>query len=215
MTARIVGDSPDFEVEFLEKMAGGFDVVFVTDGAIHKVPAGVYVSVVCGDFDSIDMERARRERPQVEFVSLPDQEMNDVEKALLLAEQRGAREICFVSILGGKFDQSCANLSVMIRHHKRIQQRAYHAGTWVWIVSGSESHPGRLQFESRSGDAVSIAPMSHWAHVRAENVKWPLRHEELRAGSRGVSNEALGGAVEIEVTEGIVVVTAAAHWSPQ
>jgi thiamine pyrophosphokinase len=36
-------------------------------------------------------------------------------------------------------------------------------------------------------------------------------NEELRAGSRGVSNEALGGTVEIEVTEGIVVVTAAAH----
>ncbi len=211
MKALIVGDSPEFETEFLKERASGFDVVFVTDGAIHKVPSEVHVSVVCGDFDSIDLDRARRERPGVEFVSLPDQEMNDVEKAALLAEQRGARDICFVSTLGGKIDQSCANLSVMIRHHKRIRLRAYHAGTWVWIVSGCGAHPGRLSFESRLGDTVSIVPMSHWAEVRAENVKWPLMSEEIRAGSRGVSNEALGGTVEIEVTEGLVVVTGAAH----
>lgn len=211
MKALIVGDSPEFETEFLRRMASGFDLVFVTDGAIHKVPSEVHVSVVCGDFDSIDLERARRERPLVEFVSLPDQEKSDLEKTVLLAEQRGARDICFVSTLGGRIDQSCASVSVMIRHHKRIPLRTYHADTWVWVVSGSGFNPGRLSFESRSGDAVSIVPMSHWAEVRAENVKWPLRNEELRAGSRGVSNEALGGTVEIEVTEGIVVVTAAAH----
>jgi thiamine pyrophosphokinase len=211
MKVLIVGDSPDFEAEFLTRMGTSFDAVYVTDGAIHKVPPHVQVSVVCGDFDSIDMERARRERPEVEFVSLADQEMNDLEKVLLLAEQRGARDICFVSVLGGKIDQGFANISVMIRHHRRIPMRAYHGAMWVWIVSGSGYNPGRLSFESRLGDAVSIVPMSHWAQVRADNVKWPLMNEELRAGSRGVSNEALGGAVEIEVTEGIVVVTAAAH----
>jgi thiamine pyrophosphokinase len=211
MRTLIVGDSPEFESEFLTKMGAGFDAVYVTDGAIHKVPLDVRVSVVCGDFDSIDLERARRERSQVEFVSLKDQEMNDLEKAVILAEQRGAREICLVSILGGRLDQSCANLSVMIRHHQRIQMRAYHGASWVWIVSGDGHNPGRLSFESYSGATVSIVPMSHRAQVRAENLKWPLRKEELRAGSRGVSNEALGGQVEIEVAEGIVVVTAAAH----
>jgi thiamine pyrophosphokinase len=52
--------------------------------------------------------------------------------------------------------------------------------------------------------------MSDAARVLADNLKWPLRNEELRSGSRGVSNEALGGAVEIEVGEGLVLVTARA-----
>ncbi len=210
MRALIVGDSPDFEPEFLLTMAASFDAVYVTDGAIHRVPPEVAVSITCGDFDSIDLERAQRERPQVEFVPLPDQEMNDVEKALLLAESRGAREVSFVCTLGGRIDHSFANISVMIRHHQRIPMRAFHRGTWIWVLSGSGCQPGRLRFECRAGDPVSIVPMSDAARVLADNLKWPLRNEELRSGSRGVSNEALGGAVEIEVGEGLVLVTARA-----
>ncbi len=212
MKVLIVGDSPDFEYEFLSTMAGRFDAVYVTDGAIHKVPSDVEVSVVCGDFDSIDLQRAEFERPGVEFVALPDQEMNDVEKALLLAEGRGARAIEFVSTLGGNIDQSFANVSVMIRHHRRIPMRAYHRGTYVWVISGSAHDPAALTFECCVEAEVSIVPLSDAAHVRAENLKWPLRGEVLRAGSRGVSNKARGGSVVVEVTEGVVLVTAATRF---
>jgi len=208
MRALIVGDSPDFEPEFLLRFATSFDRVYVTDGAIHKVPSQVKVAVVCGDFDSIDLQRAQREWPHTQFLQLVDQELNDVEKALLLAESEGARYVEFVSILGGKSDQSFANISMMVRHHQRLPLRAFHRGQCVWIVSGTSELPGSLSFECRVGDHVSIIPLSGHAHIDARNLKWPLRNEVLNAGSRGVSNEALGGLVEISVMQGLVVVTA-------
>jgi thiamine pyrophosphokinase len=211
MKTLIIGESPDFDHEFLVTEAASFDAIYVTDGAIHRVPPEVRVSVVCGDFDSIDLERAKRERPEVEFVHLPDQEMDDVEKALLLAESRGAREVCCVCTVGGRIDRSFANVSTMIRHHDRLSLRAYHRGFWIWVLSGSDGRHGRLRFEGAKGSNVSIIPLIDKARVRAANLKWPLREEYLHAGSRGVSNEALGGTVEIVVSEGTVIVTAIAR----
>ena len=183
MKALIIGNSPDFDHSTIEKLAAKSNLILVTDGAILKLPPGITPHIVCGDFDSLVLEQVQPKFPKTEFVQLPDQELNDLEKALLLAIERGATELFLVCIVGGAIDKSIANLSLLARYHTRIPIRAYHGQMECQIVSAGSSQ--RITLES--------------------GVRYPLNREDLQIGSRGVGNQALGGEVCVEVFDGMVV----------
>jgi len=49
--ALIIADSPEFDLNLVERLAATSDFVVVTDGAVHKIGSRVTPNVVCGDFD--------------------------------------------------------------------------------------------------------------------------------------------------------------------
>ena len=201
MKALIIGNSPDFDHSTIEKLAAKSNLILVTDGAILKLPPGITPHIVCGDFDSLVLEQVQPKFPKTEFVQLPDQELNDLEKALLLAIERGATELFVVCIVGGAIDKSIANLSLLVRYHTRIPIRAYHGQMECQIVSAGSSQ--RITLES--GQVVSTLPLSSPTTLSLSGVRYPLNREDLQIGSRGVGNQALGGEVCVEVFDGMVV----------
>ena len=203
--ALIVADSPDFDLAFVASMARGVDSVIVTDGAVNKLPSHIPVSLVCGDFDSIDLKAARETHPGAEFLHTPDQSMNDLEKAIILAQEKGVKELYLACSLGGLIDQSTANLSVLIKYHKQLKIHAHHRGTDLWVISSESPHNNPLRFGTAAEDTVSVIPLVNSATVTISNVQGPLQRSELSTGSQGVSNRALGGPVEISVERGLVI----------
>src|SRR5689334_8533574 len=77
-----------------QELAARHDLLMATDGAAHRAAdLGLIPSIVCGDFDSAQLDVARLEFPEAEFLPMPNQERGDLEKALLLARERGATAI--------------------------------------------------------------------------------------------------------------------------
>lgn len=206
MKVLLIGDSPDFDSAYIARHAGRADSIIVTDGALEKLPASVIPHIVCGDFDSLTLPDARERYDATEFIALPDQNLNDLEKALMLAVFRGASDVTIVSAFGGRMDVSIANLSVMIRHHTLCDLSMVHGDMVSRVISDRAPRAGTLRFEARRGSPVSCIPLDGDALISLSNVKWALDECVINSGSHGVSNEALGGEVVAQAHRGMVVV---------
>ena len=187
--------------------AAGHDLLIVTDGAVHKAAAlGLTPALVCGDFDSADVEAAQRALPNAEFVETPDQNLADLEKALILARQRGATEATILGGWGGRIDHALTTVALLLRYHSEMALTLQHDCSAVRAVSGSVDTPGTLRLETRAGDTISLIAFAPGNRVSLSGVAWPLADACLAVGTHGVSNVATGSAVTVEVREGAVLV---------
>ena len=206
MKALIIADSPEFDLKLVERLAATSDFVVVTDGAVHKIGSRVTPNVVCGDFDSIDLDSARKGHPTAQFVALPDQSKNDLEKALLFLIERGASEVAIACASGGRFDQAAANLAVIIRY-QHLVPILMHQGSMVMTVLSPQGAAARgISFRASKDSEISTIALERAATVTLTNVKWPLSKGVLEPGSMGVSNRGLGGDVHVQAHDGVVLV---------
>jgi thiamine pyrophosphokinase len=183
------------------------DLLIATDGAARKAVAlGLAPQLICGDFDSLDLEMARTQFPASEFVETPDQDLADLEKALLLARERGATEITLLGAGGGRVDHTLAAVALLVRYQRDMNLVLQHDGSSVRALSGTADTPGRLRLTTRPGDIISLIAFSPANRVSMSGVEWPLEAALLPVGTHGVSNVAQGDSVIVEVYEGVVLI---------
>ena len=200
----IIANSPEFDGDSVRAHAAGADSIIAADGAIAQLPPDIIPHVVCGDFDSHPQELYSFRYPTTEWIEVADQESNDLEKCISLAIARGATEILIVCGWGGRLDQALTTLSVMERYHGVVPIVLHH-GAWSCRRLSDEGGLAECEIEAAKGETVSLVPQVGEVEISLSNVRWPLRHEVLRPGSRGVSNEALGGVVRVAVHRGSVL----------
>jgi len=202
MRTLIIGDSPDFELEEILRLKPSADLVIALDGAEEKLPSRCEPHIVCGDFDSRSSQELTGRFPQAEYMLLEDQDRSDLEKSIELALDRGATSVSLCCVLGGRMDHSMVTVSTLARFHRRIPIVVHHGGM-EYRVSSPEV-PVTLLLEA--GTLISTIPLGAPAQVTLSGVRYPLTQAELRTGSHGVSNEALGGEVLLRVERGEVLV---------
>jgi len=204
MRACIIADSPDFNVPCVTARAGESDLVIVADGAANKLPSQVVPHIICGDFDSIDPVKARSRFPEAEFIINPCQETNDLEKCIVLAISRGAKEISLSCALGGRMDQTITTLSVIERYHQEVAIVLYQLNQSCRIVSGGPKNETKLTLKVSVGDTISLVPRGDGAVVSLNSVQWPLVSEAITPGSRTISNRSVAEEVTLTVHQGVV-----------
>ena len=184
--AMINMNSPELDLEILNKTREGSRIV-ICDGAYEKCISHfnrknrqVYL---IGDFDSIDKQMLEKVPKDITVVLKEDQQMNDLEKALILLEEHGSVEEEYVIMngcTGGRFDHVVAATSKLIkysrnRHHKK--------GFNLIGVSTSSIllpvHPGETVIstkgESLLRGGVGIFPFEgSLSKVRTEGLKYNI-----------------------------------------
>jgi thiamine pyrophosphokinase len=197
----IIANSPEFDSDGVLRHVATADCIIAADGAVAQLPSGVTPHIVCGDFDSHERDTYRCRYPSTEWIEVSDQDTNDLEKCIALALARGASEVSIVCGWGGRLDQALTTLSVMERYHGVVPIVLHHGAWSCRRLSGNEGLSA-VTLDARCGDRVSVIPQTSSVTVSLTNVRWPLTREVVLPGSRGVSNEALGGEVEIVVHSG-------------
>jgi thiamine pyrophosphokinase len=142
------------------------------------------------------------QRADFEIIHQPEQETNDLEKALSLALQKGASTCHVLGGFGKRMDHSLKNLSVMKKFDGLFDTLIYRDETFdAFIVDGHFS--GKLPV----GSIVSLYPLSGEVKgIKTEGLKYPLNSESLKNGARdGTSNETSRSEFSIEVEEGDLV----------
>lgn len=187
------------------------DLILAADGgAAHALAAGLTPHVVIGDLDSLEPAlQAQMEAAGARFLSYPSaKEETDLELALLYAAEQGVREILVLGALGGRLDQTLAN--ILLLAHPALEQ------VQVQVVEGDQTaflirHQALVQ--GNPGDTVSLLPLGGDAQgVTAEGLRWPLRDETLRFGpARGVSNVLLGRQAWVQLREGCLLCVVTHH----
>jgi thiamine pyrophosphokinase len=195
----------------LEQIADGFDgderVIAADGGTRHALAAGMLPHVVIGDLDSLDAdEQAHLLAAGAQLIPFsPRKDETDLELALLHAVAVGATEIVILGALGGRLDQTVANLLLLALPEL--------SGIDVRIVDGPQTayliRPGSgpVTIQSSPGDTVSLLPLSGDATgVTARGLEWSLDGATLCFGrARGVSNVLMEHQASIELEAGLLL----------
>lgn len=164
--------------------------VICCDGAAEEYCAtGAIPVAVVGDFDSLSEQLRTRLADRLHH--RPDQDVNDLWKALTLAIERGAREVTVLGAFGRREDHSIGNLMLCAARMNEVDIHVVgDRGTFEFIDRDS-------RFESFAGQQVSLFTLSPATEISTLGLRYEPPQNRLAAMWQGVSNESLGGEFTI------------------
>ena len=175
-------------------------------GTRHCAALGLTPHVIVGDLDSADPEIVAR------FVAAgaeverhpPQKDQTDLELALERALHDGADEIILLGALGGRLDQTLANLHIVAQRRWPVPVRIAEGGQLAHVLIG----PDRLVIDLPPGSMVSVIPFSPVVTgITYAGLRYPLEDATLRFGStKGVSNEVEERPASVTIQEGMLLV---------
>ncbi len=182
------------------------DTIICADGGTrHALALHVRPKLIIGDMDSV--EKAQLQKLQKDGViveSFPrDKNETDLELALERALEMKPEQILIVAALGGRLDQTLANITLLT--DPRL------AGFDIRLDDGVEEIflcQDQAQVQGRSGDLVSLIPwQGEVSNIQTQNLKYPLQRETLYPDkTRGVSNEMLSDSASVSIGAGLLLV---------
>lgn len=180
------------------------DFIIAADGGTrHALALGLTPNVIVGDMDSLPASF----KPSTfngEIVLYPkDKNETDLELAIQHALTLSSEEILILAALGGRIDQTLANISLL--GNSSLVTRNIKLTDSVEELFFCRD---QVQVEGRSGDIVSLIPWQGTVEgVLTENLKWHLHHETLYPDkTRGISNEMTADVATVQIKSGLLLV---------
>ena len=179
-------------------------VVCADGGAQHALALGLAPDVVIGDLDSLDGDvRARLEGEGCQVLAHPTRkDETDLELALRYAVDHEVGEILILGALGGRIDQTLANVLLLALPEL--------AGIKTRIVAGDQEVfliRGQALIEGQVGDTVSLLPIAGDATgITTDGLEYPLQSGTLKLGpALGVSNVLTVPVARVQVEHGLLL----------
>ncbi|MEX2604146.1 MAG: thiamine diphosphokinase [Gracilimonas sp.] len=200
MHAVIVSNGFPPTKELLEAEIKRADLLIGADGGGNTILRhGITPDVVIGDMDSF-------QKPEIinfEMIRDLDQETNDLEKALSLANQKGSETCTVLGAFGRRMDHSLKNISVLKKFNPAFQKLLF-VDEMLTAFLVENKYTGELP----AGSIVSLFPLSgNVKGITTKGLKYPLSNESLENGRRdGTSNETVESEFSIEIESGDLVV---------
>jgi thiamine pyrophosphokinase len=172
---------------------------------------GILPEIVIGDLDSIDEDILfDLTSAEVEIKQYSeDKDETDIELALAYAVELRPTSILIVGALGGRLDQTLANLSILTDPTlPAIDIRLDDGVEEAFFYRASAAKGERVEVRGRSGDTVSLIPWNGPVEgVVTEGLQWPLYGETLSSSkSRGISNVMLGESAVVKIEKGLLLI---------
>lgn len=181
------------------------DLLIAADGGLRYFRAlGLWPAVVIGDLDSIlPEEYAALTEAGVRVEQFPARkDQTDLELAVRFARASGVDDILIFGALGGRWDQSLANL-LLLAHPDLgdVRLRLIDGPQTLYLARGD------TEIEGQPGDTVSLIPLTGDARgVTTDGLDYPLTNGTLPFGATlGVSNVLVGERATVTVREGAVM----------
>ena len=167
----------------------------VDSGADNALDFGIECSLIIGDLDSVN----RMRHPNAEFIELPSQEKNDLQKALGFCLDRGWTNITIIGMRGGRPDMEIANIAAVMTADSALQIQMIHSDMLAFRVN--QKNP--IDIVAPIGTEVSIftnAPTK----VQTSGLEWEI-NGNLEPGTRGLSNITKEASFTIKSESNILV----------
>lgn len=151
--------------------------------------------VVIGDLDSFEEQPGE----DLDIIHKPDQETNDLEKALEVACDKGAEEVTVLGATGQRLDHTLKNLSVLKQFNSHFKKLIFRDDFGDLILL-----PGSFTSRFPVGTKLSLFPLSgKVSGIFTKGLQYALEGEEIENGVRdGSSNEVVSSPVTITHEEG-------------
>ncbi len=182
------------------------DTILCADGgARHAAALDLKPALVIGDLDSA--ESALLRSLQADGVAIErhprDKNETDLELALHKALELAPKEIVILAALGGRMDQTLANIALLSAPRLAAFDVRLDDGVEEILFCRTQA-----QVSGRSGDLVSLLPWGgEVTGVRTEHLRWQLNGETLYPEkTRGVSNEMTADTAAIKIQSGLLLI---------
>jgi len=181
------------------------DIAIAVDGAADLFDKyALLPHVVIGDFDTANPSSISRLEAAGSSVKRLQRAKNetDTEAAVNHAIKAGASEIVMLGATGRRLDHTFANLSMLVRAvGAGVQCRIIDNDNEMWAATGEHC------FSGRTGQTVSILPLTGELVVTSKNLEYPLDKLSLRTdSSRGVSNVIKKNPVHLFIHGGFALI---------
>jgi thiamine pyrophosphokinase len=181
------------------------DFILCADGGTrHAFALDLQPNLVIGDLDSTDSVSLQTLQARgIPIERHPrDKDETDLELALRKAVELAPSEILILAALGGRLDQTLANIALL--SDARLSPFNVRLDDGVEEIFFCRR---RSQVQGRSGDIVSLFPWGGAASgIHTENLKWPLKGETLYPEkTRGISNEMTSDTAAVSLRAGLLL----------
>lgn len=183
------------------------DYLICADGGTrHCLAIGRTPHVVVGDLDSLEPElvaRLEAQGVQIERHAAAKSQ-TDLELALERGVRDGAQEMYLVGALGGRLDQTLANLLLLAQRDWPVPLRVVEENEVAWVIRAGETH----QIRGTPGSTVSLIPLSpQVTGITYTGMEYPLVEATLTFGStRGISNQLIESPATVRIGSGIALI---------
>jgi len=181
------------------------DFFIAADGGLQHIRTmNLKPDLLVGDLDSVspaDLNWLQAHRVEI-LKYPPDKNFTDLELAIREALKRGFSEILIAGGLGGRFDQTLANLYLLALPELNKCKASLDDGvTEIYLIRGSHL------IEGHAGDTVSLIPLGlQVTGVKTDRLKYPLNSESLLPSqTRGISNIMLADTAQVEIETGTLL----------
>jgi len=204
------GEISDLEAARALLQPGDY-LIAADGGANYLLKMGILPEIVIGDLDSVDEDtlfELTSAEVDIEQYS-EDKDETDIELALRYAVEMQPTSILIVGALGGRLDQTLANLSILTDPLlPKIDIRLDDGLEEAFFCKVTADKGGQAKVQGRSGDTVSLIPWNNPVQgVSTAGLQWPLYSETLYPDkSRGVSNAMLDESASVKIEKGLLLV---------
>jgi thiamine pyrophosphokinase len=173
--------------------------VICCDGAAEKLLAfGRNPDAIVGDLDSLS--EALKTRFSAILFHNPDQETNDLTKAVQFCVQRRWRELTILGATGNRDDHTLGNLALLCDYAALAQ---------VQLLTDHGVFTAQSQsavYESYPGQQVSIFSLAPATRFSSQNLAYPLKNQPLTSWWQGTLNQSTAESFEIAIDRGPILV---------
>jgi len=211
MKAIIIANGQIHDGDFHQSLVAPTDLVICADGgASNALALGLQPQVVIGDQDSLDSNlQAQLEADGCQVLAHPTRkDETDLELALYYALEHGVDEILILGALGGRIDQTLANVLLLALPELRYVKAKILGGRQeISLISGEAIIEGQV------GDTLSLLPLTEEVTgIYTEGLEYPLENGALHLGpSRGVSNVLTSPQARVRIGQGLLLAVMIHH----
>jgi len=172
------------------------DTVVCCDGAASKLMQfGREPDFIVGDMDSLSP--LLKERFADRLFSSPDQETNDLTKAVAFCKERHAKRITVLGATGLREDHTLGNIALLSDYTPLFESIEMMTDYGIFTVMTESGH-----LSCHKGQQISIFALNPEARLSAEGLKYPISNRTLSSWWQGTLNEALGECFSLCFSEG-------------
>lgn len=188
------GEPPDRDL-ILSELSDADLFIAADGGANRAAELGLQPDIITGDLDSYIVTGEE----EATIIENPDQETNDLEKALHVALENNTTHAIVFGATGKRVDHTLKNFSVLLQFNSRFESIRFRDQSSTMKIIEPPFH---AEFPLHS--SISLFPLSgDVTGITTKGLRYPLKNERLKNGVRdGTSNESVEKIVEIEFEKG-------------
>ena len=191
------GDYPTHSIPVQKIKEAG--CIICCDGALNNmIKSGMEPHIIIGDLDSIDDSLKNKYRNKT--FHFPDQDENDLQKAIRWAEGKNIKEATILGATGKRDDHSLANIFTLLQFPTALHCTLITNHGCFSIAKGKE------EFQSFNGQQVSLFSASSEIEITSTNLKYNLISTKLNNLYCASLNESKSEVFTLRILHGNILV---------